>query len=87
MAIDSPIIQGAVATDAGKLMPDTSVKQRVAIFVIAHPYLLRAFIKTRQFHTDLSRRMSGTVAVVTTVRKLSANTGGKRKRKAEHSPP
>lgn len=56
--------QNAGVRYAVKRMPLTTGKQRVVMFALEHPSVLRAFIRTRQSSTVLLTRIRGMDAAV-----------------------
>ena len=86
MVRDHPIIKDAIVINVEKRTLDINVKQRIAMYVIEHPSLLRVYLKTRQSRMEYLARMNGMVAVVRNVRRLSKSIGVDKKPNSGHSP-
>lgn len=54
----------------------TTARSALLTYALAHPSLVKVYIKIRRSRTALRRRTDGWVAVVKTVRELSEKSGG-----------
>lgn len=70
-------IQSVGANFAKKRMPNTFVKQRLVIFALEHPNVLKGLFKTRHYYTATRQLISGTGVDVRIVLRLSKKHGGK----------